>query len=154
MDTVAPTAAPIISQNSGYSQVTTGAEWKLGLGNSGYEYFFLNSVADSSGVASGKYIVYRQDGTIYKSVDVPFTSATNSFTYAIENSFPNSNLQEVFKIGFDVTDLAGNVFISPRQGCATTTCWVHRPSRSVSTIRPLATCSAPGLMASCLTCLG
>ena len=116
VDTVAPTAAPIISQNSGYSQVTTGAEWKLGLGNSGYEYFFLNSVADSSGVASGKYIVYRQDGTIYKSVDVPFTSATNSFTYAIEDSFPNSNLQEVFKIGFDVTDLAGNVFISPRQG--------------------------------------
>ncbi|MDX7719431.1 Ig-like domain-containing protein [Aeromonas caviae] len=116
VDTVAPTAAPIISQNSGYSQVTTGAEWKLGLGNTGYEYFFLNSVADSSGVASGKYIVYRQDGTIYKSVDVPFTSATNSFTYAIEDSFPNSNLQEVFKIGFDVTDLAGNVFISPRQG--------------------------------------
>ena len=80
VDTVAPTAAPIISQNSGYSQVTTGAEWKLGLGNSGYEYFFLNSVADSGGVASGKYIVYRQDGTIYKSVDVPVHPATNSFT--------------------------------------------------------------------------
>jgi murein DD-endopeptidase MepM/ murein hydrolase activator NlpD len=61
VDTAAPTAAPIYAQNSGYSQVTTGAEWKLGLGNSGYEYFFLNSVLDSSGIASGKYIVYRQE---------------------------------------------------------------------------------------------
>ena len=116
VDTAAPTAAPIYAQNSGYSQVTTGAEWKLGLGNSGYEYFFLNSVLDSSGIASGKYIVYRQDGTIYKSVDVPFTPATNSFTYAMEDSFPSTNLQEVFQIGFNVTDNAGNVFISPRQG--------------------------------------
>ena len=119
----------------------------MGLGNAGYESFFLNSVLDSSGIASGKYIVYRQDGTIYKSVDVPFTPATNSFTYAMEDSFPSTNLQEVFQIGFNVTDNAGNVFISPRP------CWVPRPSRSVSTTLPLATCLVRGLLDSFRMCL-
>ena len=117
VDTAAPTAAPIYAQNSGYSQVTTGAEWKLGLGNSGYEYFFLNSVLDSSGIASSKYIVYRQDGTIYKSVDVPFTPPPTRSPTPWRTAFPSTNLQEVFQIGFNgVTDNAGNVFISPRQG--------------------------------------
>ena len=117
LDRVAPTSNPIAVQNStGYSQVSSGPEWKLGTGGSETPDILITGLSDSSGIASGKFVVYRESGAVYKSVALSYNASSNSFAYPKNSTFPSSNLDELFKLQFEVTDLAGNVYKTPLQG--------------------------------------
>ena len=117
LDRVAPTSNPIAVQDStGYSQVSSGPEWKLGTGGSETPDILITGLSDSSGIASGKFVVYRESGAVYKSVALSYNASSNSFAYPKNSTFPSSNLDELFKLQFEVTDLAGNVYKTPLQG--------------------------------------
>ena len=116
VDTVPPTSGPMTTVASGYGRVNTGPEWLLGNGGADYPDITLNSVQDNaSGIASGKFVMYRGDGSACCQRDLAMVVANNSFNVPMRSIFPRSNLDELFQLEFQIKDKAGNVYKSPRQ---------------------------------------
>ncbi|MDH0436510.1 Ig-like domain-containing protein [Aeromonas caviae] len=115
VDTVPPTGNPISTTATGYGRVTTGAEWLLGRGGSESPDITISVQDEASGIASGKFVIYRGDDSACCQRNLALVQATNSFNVPLKSIFPTSNLDELFKLEFQIKDKAGNIFYSPRQ---------------------------------------
>ncbi len=115
VDTTPPTANAMTVNASGYGQVNSGTEWLLGTGGSDTPNIVLPNLTDPYGIASGSFLFYRENGTVYKNLARTYESASSSLSYPLESSFPTSNLDEQFGVQFVATDGAGNIYRSPIQ---------------------------------------
>ncbi|NMS52543.1 Ig-like domain repeat protein, partial [Vibrio parahaemolyticus] len=99
-----------------YGQVTSGDVWKLGLGGSEDNAFLLSGISVESPIKGVKAKLYRQDGSLYKDVSVNYDDANGQARQSFQSGFfPASDLDEVFTLQFEISDSAGNSYLSPRQ---------------------------------------
>ena len=115
VDTTPPTANPMTVNATGWERVNTGATWLLGTGGADTPNFVLPNLTDPSGIVSGSFLVFRENGSVYKNLDRPYETASSSLSYPMASSFPASNLDELFGLQFIATDGAGNIYKSPIQ---------------------------------------
>ncbi|MGI2014578.1 Ig-like domain-containing protein [Shewanella oncorhynchi] len=116
VDVTPPTYSSLAPVYGGYGQVTSGDVWKLGLGGSEDNAFLLSGISDESPIKGVKAKLYRQDGSLYKDVSVNYDDANGQARQSFKSGFfPASDLDEVFTLQFEISDSAGNSYLSPRQ---------------------------------------
>ncbi len=116
VDVTAPTYASVAPEASNYGQVTTGTLWKLGIGGAEENAFKLTGISDSTPVTSVKAKLYRQDGSLYRNVAIPYDAANHEARKPFESGFfPNSDLDEQFTLQFEIADSAGNTTLTDAQ---------------------------------------
>ncbi|WP_080075077.1 Ig-like domain-containing protein [Salmonella enterica] len=116
VDVTPPTYSSLAPVYSNYGQVTSGDVWKLGLGGSEDNAFLLSGISDESPIKGVKAKLYRQDGSLYKDVSVNYDDANGQARQSFQSGFfPASDLDEVFTLQFEISDSAGNSYLSPRQ---------------------------------------
>lgn len=148
VDRTAPSSSSVKNTASGYGQTTTGAVWKLGRAGSEYNTFYVDNISDTSGIKEVSLSVLRQDGSLYRKRKINYDATTNaaSISYNRDSTFfPSSNLDEDFKIQFEVVDNAGNIRNTPPQTVRYDN-FVNPPSEPIGVFDPTATASlAAGL---------
>lgn len=76
----------------------------------------LSGISDESPIKGVKAKLYRQDGSLYKDVSVNYDDANGQARQSFQSGFfPASDLDEVFTLQFEISDSAGNSYLSPRQ---------------------------------------
>lgn len=116
VDVTPPTYSSLAPVYGGFGQVTSGDVWKLGLGGSEDNAFLLSGISDESPIKGVKAKLYRQDGSLYKDVSVNYDDANGQARQSFKSGFfPASDLDEVFTLQFEISDSAGNSYLSPRQ---------------------------------------
>ena len=90
--------------------------WKLGIGGSEENAFLISGISDDSPIKEVQAKLYRQDGSLYKDVSVNYDDANKQARQDFERGFfPESDLDEVFTLQIQLSDSAGNSYLSPRQ---------------------------------------
>nr|WP_214053505.1 Ig-like domain-containing protein [Photorhabdus caribbeanensis] len=116
VDTTAPTLGSWTVSDANYDQTTSGNLWKLGTGGAEENAFILSDIEDTSPIKQVKYLLYRQNGSLFQEKDIGYDETNKQARVRYDfGFFPDSNLDEVFKTKFVITDEAGNVFTTPLQ---------------------------------------
>ncbi|NVK74593.1 MAG: DUF4165 domain-containing protein [Oceanospirillaceae bacterium] len=116
VDLTPPSFTSMSPTQNDYGQVISGDVWKLGLGSYSGNAFLISGVSDDTPIREVRIKLYRQNGSVYKDMSVDYDEKNKQARIVFENGFfPDSDLDEVFKLQFQITDSAGNSLLTPRQ---------------------------------------
>lgn len=145
IDKVSPSHGAMTVHSVNYG-MTAGDTWKLGRGAVRGPYFLLSDITDDQGIDEVKLKIVGEDGAVEYLKPIDYDETTDSARIYFQNNvFPTSNLDELFRLSYVITDISGNVTETPAQKVRFDN-YVGAPSRPFGVYDPSSTNTlAPGL---------
>ncbi len=112
----APSHGRVFPNEDGYGMVTSGSVWKLGAGGSFKGRIVLEGISSPVGIDKVEVQLFRESGELHSIRDADYDKSLSQASFRHDTGFfPWSNLDETFEFSFVITDVAGNVTVTPRQ---------------------------------------